>query len=408
MRLLSLTVQDVSRIIACLVLGLLSFVSSCERVPLLAPPDSAIVLTINTTTVPLNGTAQLTAIVTEAGGTAPQNGTVVTFTTTLGSIDPVEAQTQNGRAVATLHSGSRSGKANVRASSGGAETDPVEVLIGGAGVTAISLRVESTSTDGTRTNLVAAVTDESGNPAGGSAVTFSADKGLVAPGVVTADGNGEARATLTTTETATVTARVGATTATIQVAAPGSFTLAVTTSPPLVDEPVVFTLTPAGTAFFGNVVVDYGDGQQENLGSLSGARSFSHVYHRTGAYTVTVRATTGTGATVTTSTAVSIVDEDDDGGGTDPGTGALNVTVGANPTTSSIASNGGQVAFTATLPFGSAASSVSWQFGDGGTASGSLSTSHAYTTAGTYVATVTVISTDGRTGSASAFVTITA
>src|SRR5690348_13613962 len=67
--------------------------SACERAPLLAPTGSSITLTTATTALPANGTATIIAQVMESAGTPPHSGTRVTFTTTLGTIDPVDAST---------------------------------------------------------------------------------------------------------------------------------------------------------------------------------------------------------------------------------------------------------------------------------------------------------------------------
>src|SRR5258707_206348 len=67
--------------------------TACDRVPLLAPSGSSITLTAAASTLPLNGTTQVIAQVLEAGGTPPQDGTLVTFLTTLGSMIPPEAET---------------------------------------------------------------------------------------------------------------------------------------------------------------------------------------------------------------------------------------------------------------------------------------------------------------------------
>src|SRR5688500_15536800 len=66
---------------------------ACEKVPLLAPSGSTIILTASTTALPANGTADLVAQILEAAGTPPHSGTHVIFTTTLGVIEPAEAVT---------------------------------------------------------------------------------------------------------------------------------------------------------------------------------------------------------------------------------------------------------------------------------------------------------------------------
>ncbi len=106
---------------ALVALGLLAVVASaaCDKVPLTAPTGSTVTLFSNTTIVPVNGAAEITATVIEAGGTQVQNGTLVTFTTTIGQLDPAEARTRDGKVTVRLMSGSRSGRAVVRAFSGG-------------------------------------------------------------------------------------------------------------------------------------------------------------------------------------------------------------------------------------------------------------------------------------------------
>src|SRR5712692_1868592 len=72
----------------------------CEKVPLLAPTGSTITLTAATTALPLGGTTRLIAQVIQASGQPPHDGTLVTFTTTLGTAEPAQAETDlNGRAV---------------------------------------------------------------------------------------------------------------------------------------------------------------------------------------------------------------------------------------------------------------------------------------------------------------------
>ena len=66
---------------------------ACDKVPLTSPTGSTITLSVNQTTVPINGTIEVVAAVIEAGGTAVHDGTSVTFTGGLGTFTPLEAQT---------------------------------------------------------------------------------------------------------------------------------------------------------------------------------------------------------------------------------------------------------------------------------------------------------------------------
>src|ERR1051325_4155296 len=82
---------------AVLVAAVMLLTLGCQKVPLLAPSGSTITLTSTSTALPLNGTADIIAQVLEPAGTPPQDGTLVTFTTNLGSVQPSEAETKGGR-----------------------------------------------------------------------------------------------------------------------------------------------------------------------------------------------------------------------------------------------------------------------------------------------------------------------
>ena len=83
------------------ILALAILVAGCDKVPLLAPTSSTISVSAPTRVLPLGGSVEVTAMVLEQSGTPVQNGTTVLFTTSLGSVSPVEAQTRNGQAVTT-------------------------------------------------------------------------------------------------------------------------------------------------------------------------------------------------------------------------------------------------------------------------------------------------------------------
>src|SRR5262245_4107900 len=103
---------------------LVFFVGACQRVPLLAPTGSTITLTASTNALPLNGTANVIAQVIEPAGTPPHSGTHVSFTTTLGAIEPSEAETDiNGRVQVKFVAGNVSGTATINAVSGGVNTN---------------------------------------------------------------------------------------------------------------------------------------------------------------------------------------------------------------------------------------------------------------------------------------------
>src|SRR5262245_6768563 len=93
---------------------------ACEKQPLLAPTGSTITLTTTTNALSANGSIPIVAQVIEQTGFPPHSGTHVTFVTTLGQIQPSEAETDvNGQVTATFLAGGQNGTANITAISGG-------------------------------------------------------------------------------------------------------------------------------------------------------------------------------------------------------------------------------------------------------------------------------------------------
>lgn len=105
--------------------------TACDTLPLLAPTGSTIVLIASDPVIPLNGDSTITASVTEPAGTPARNGTSVTFSTTLGTLEPQEATSQDGRVTARLHAGNQSGTAMVTAFSGSTTSEAISVTFGG-------------------------------------------------------------------------------------------------------------------------------------------------------------------------------------------------------------------------------------------------------------------------------------
>ena len=83
--------------------------TACDKVPLTAPSESTITLFATATSVSSTGSTDIVATVIEEAGTAVQNGTVVSFTTTLGRIEPSDARTQNGKVTVKFTGDGRSG-----------------------------------------------------------------------------------------------------------------------------------------------------------------------------------------------------------------------------------------------------------------------------------------------------------
>lgn len=300
------------RLFSLLFIGL---AAACEKVPLLAPVESTVTLSVSSTSVALNGSVEVIATVIEPAGTPVHNGTLVTFVASDGTLEPREATTNNGLARTVFRAGAKSGIATIRAFSGSSAADVVEVLVGAAAAQDIALRADpsNVSTNGGQVQVIAVVTDDSGNAIAGVPVVFSVDAGVLGANSATTDAQGEARVTLTTNRDTVVTARAGAAQAQLTVRAVNVPTVSIQTSAnPTAGVPVTFTLTANGGSSANpitNVTLDFGDGTPPAaLGPVptGGSIATSHVYRQASAYTVRATSRDAQGFEGTTSTVVNV------------------------------------------------------------------------------------------------------
>lgn len=336
-----LTHRNIGILLSILVLPL-ALIAACDKVPLLAPTGSVITLQIpDTSSVSLNSEMNITATVIEngvvaggsgptvtrsTGGTPVQNGTVVSFTTTLGRIEPSEARTHNGQVTVRLITGSASGSAVITAFSGGASTTKT-VSVGTAAVKTISVTTtpQALGASGGSVQVSATVTDTAGGFLSGVPVTFTTDKGTISPSTAVTDANGVAVATLTTNATAKISATAGAiksNDATVTVNARGLASFTANPTSAQAGVPIAFTVTPTTGANLSNVRVDFGDGSGTNLGGIGAAATTTHAYPGPGNFTATATATDSFGDSGSLSTNVVI--------------GTLQVTMTASDTTPAI------------------------------------------------------------------------
>src|SRR5215208_5393378 len=113
---LYLSATDVSRFAACfLCVVMLATAAACEKVALLAPTGSTVTISVSSTTLGANGSAEVIATVIEAGGTPVHNGTEVRFQTSVGIVDPAVARTDNGVATTRFRANGASGTAKILA-----------------------------------------------------------------------------------------------------------------------------------------------------------------------------------------------------------------------------------------------------------------------------------------------------
>ena len=90
------------RILMLLVPLLAAAVSlACDSVPLVAPTGSTVRVVVADASIANGGSTAVLAAVTELAGTPVHDGTVVTFSTTLGAVHPAEAPRCGGRPAPT-------------------------------------------------------------------------------------------------------------------------------------------------------------------------------------------------------------------------------------------------------------------------------------------------------------------
>lgn len=385
--------------------------AACDKMPLVAPTGTVITLLANNTVTAADGSIEITAIAIAGGsattttppaggttgggasatpsqGTPVHNGTRISFTTTLGRIEPQEGETHNGQVTVRFFGGGASGVATIRAFSGGASSNEIRVSVGAAAAGRLEIGANPTTlpSSGGVSDIVARVFDTNGNPLPGVPVNFTVESGggSFSASSATSDASGNARTSFTTNRETVVVATAGvassggtggATTTsltakvTIRVNTASTLTISTTTTSPIQNQPVTFTITPGGGTTGANVIrnvtVDFGDGARFGIGSVSGATTVSHVYQSAGTFQVTATGVDINSETVSGSTIVAITEQL-----------PLQVTLTAAPSTARRGVD--TVTFTASVSGGSPIR-YEWDFGDGSTATTTgPSTSHFY------------------------------
>ena len=397
---------------------------SCDRVPLLAPTNSTVTLDAGSRVVETGGSTSVSAMVIEQSGTPVQNGTVVRFTTTLGRLDPVEAQTRNGVATTMFLAGNDSGVAEVRATSGGAggsstttpstgnggttpptttttttNSNVVLISVGAGAVDTVTVRANPSSVStsaGATVNVIATVVGTAGRLLANIPVSFSATRGTLSATTASTDAQGEARVTLTTNGDTDITVAAGTKTATTKITGVpgpavaltctvGSATNCATAS---IAQSVVFTAQRAqGSGNITSAVLDFGDNSSVNLGTLSSAATVPHTYTQPGTYTARL---TGTDANGESSTSVQVVQVT-----------AVTATVSASIT------SGRTVSATATVS--APVTQYVWSWGDmtANTTTTSATAPHTYTAVGpSFDITVTATLQGGGTATATTTIVV--
>jgi adhesin/invasin len=340
---------------------------ACDKVPLTAPAGTVITLISATNVLPINGSTEVVAVLIENGtsgsgqggtggttssGTPVHNGTLVTFTTSLGKIEPVEARTVNGRVTVTLVADGRSGIATITAFSGSA-SETLEVKIGAAAAERVSVTASPSSVpaDGGTVTVSARVEDVAGNPLSGVPVTFTTTAGTLSTQTVLTNESGFATTFLSTTTEATVTASSGgkSSSATVKVKARSQITVTSPAGSVFVGQSTSFTVTPAAGVAFKQVTIDFGDGESKPLGAISSPTTVVHTYADDGEFQIEVTGIDVDGGTAVASGGVSVI--------------PFSVSVTASPTTGTTSTI---FTFTVTdIPATVPIAKYVWNFGDG-------------------------------------------
>jgi hypothetical protein len=327
------------RLAACLALltaaAVFPLVSACDKVPLLAPSGSVITLFPSANFVASNGEIEIVATVIEQGtapsapstpgspgapptttsttgaGTPVHNGTVVTFTTNLGRVEPREARTNNGQVRVKFFADGQSGQATITAFSGGASGKIENLPVGSAAIERILLFATPQTlppTGGVATVQARAETAQ-GVALPGLMVAFSTDNGVLSSSTAVTDNSGTATTTLTTSTTAKVTANVSGKTAevTVNLRPRTGVTLAAPTTPVSAGVPATFTVGVSATANVRDVIIDFGDGESRSLGAITQPTPIQHTYLEAGTFPVRATAIEATGFTETVGTVITIL-----------------------------------------------------------------------------------------------------
>jgi hypothetical protein len=150
---------------------------TCGEAPMTAPPGSTLAVFANPTFIVANGgVSVISASVIEPAGTTAPDGTVVLFFTSLGQIPP-QGETKAGVARVNLVADSRSGPAQVTATSGD-QTATVDLSIGSALPARVLVSADpAVMRSNAWSNITANVFDENGNPVANVPVVFSVSGG---------------------------------------------------------------------------------------------------------------------------------------------------------------------------------------------------------------------------------------
>ena len=145
--------------------------------------------------------------------------------------------------------------------------------------------------------------------------------------------------------------------------------------------------------------MNWGDGQTQDLGALTGSANVTHVYRASGSYSISASVADSSGNVVSVSSFVTVL----------PPALTLGITP---PATSPSANLPASFTFTPAAPTGDAVRDVTVNWGDGGAVqdlgaiAGATTVSHVFKSAGTYLISGTIVDVGGNTATVSTSVTV--
>lgn len=279
--------------------------TNCVQITVGAAAVSAVSVRANPGAVPPGGgSVEIIAIATGGGasGNLPLASIPVSFSTTAGTLSASTAVTDaNGEARVQL---TTTRKATVTASVG-AQSKTVDVALTAPASVTLSTN-PSNPTVGQAVLLTI-------TPAADTSPTVVVDWG---------DGNQSSLGLVQSAQTAAHTYRSAGsygitavatqdgasfqTSTAVTVAPPPSVALAASVNTGTTATNFVFTVTPATANGVKDVTIDFGDGDSQDLGSITSAAAISHRFGNTGTYTIKATETDGSGNTTTAVTVVTV------------------------------------------------------------------------------------------------------
>jgi hypothetical protein len=291
---------------------LLALLASCKFVDLTAPLEASMSISANPIFIDIGERSTITVLISKADGTPVPDETVVTFTTTMGTI-PQRANTRGGVAQVELMSGDQVGVATVTARSGTTFNEVfVDVAIGTVAAViqniVLSANPSSLGPNGGFSSISAVAFGDDGEPLENAPVIFSASAGTLASGgaLLRTGSNGEARDTLTTDRSTTVTVTSGAVSASITVEVtdnqPPQAVLVASPTNPFIGQRVTFNAAGSSDPD-GNIVDfawDFGDG------STATGERVTHHYETANTFNVLLVVTDNNGSKASATQSITV------------------------------------------------------------------------------------------------------